>query len=488
MLNIPGLTTLGMVLGLNRPDSKPVPKRGWGSHKTFPHGIHPPELKGTTAGLPIRRFPFAPFLVLLLNQHAGRPAIPIVREGQEVARGQPIAEADGFVSAPIHAPATGIIRKLAPALDTNGKMSPAIFLEPYPGSEQQVAWGEPVDMDSLPPGEIINRVKDMGMVGLGGAAFPAHVKFTPPKGKVIDTLIINGCECEPYLTADHRVMLENPDAVLLGTELVRKALGAKKAVIAVESNKTDAAAVLQTALQTTLQTAPHEKLAGSGGNGNAPVAIEVAVLKTKYPQGAEKMLTQALLGRQIPSAGLPADVGVMVSNVTTVAEIGALLPKGQGLIERVITITGHGVERPGNYLMPVGTPLHFILEHVGLKEAAREVIFGGPMMGKGVAYLETPITKGVSGILVMTGDEMPAPSKVYPCIRCGECVNVCPMHLNPSSLGLLARNEAYEEMADDYHLFDCFECGCCSYVCPSSIPLVQSFRLSKEMMRKRRAA
>jgi electron transport complex protein RnfC len=441
-------------------------------HKTFPHGVHPPEPpwgKARTRELPIRRFPFAPFLVLLLSQHAGRPAVPVVREGEEVQRGQPVAAAGGFVSAPIHAPATGIIRKIGHALDMNGKMAPAIVLEPFPGSEQQVAWGTPVDVEALSGAQIVASIQQMGMVGLGGAAFPAHVKFTPPKGKQVDTLIVNGCECEPYLTADHRVMLEYPDEVLLGTRLVKKALGARQAILAIEDNKPDAAALYR------------ERLDGAG-------AVRVEVLATKYPQGAEKMLTKALLNREIPSGGLPADIGVMVSNVTTLAEIGTLLPRGQGLIERVITIGGHGVERPGNYLVPVGTPLQFILEQVGMTGPGREVVFGGPMMGKGVAFLETPITKGVSGILVLDAGELVPAQKVYPCIRCAQCVESCPMHLNPSSLGLLASRYAFDAMAESFHLFDCFECGCCSYVCPAHIPLVQLFRGAKEVLRERKAA
>lgn len=461
--------------------------------KSFPHGVHPPDIKAATSQKPIRRFPFAPFLVLLLSQHAGKPARPVVREGQEVARGQPVAEADGFVSAPIHAPATGVIKKIGPALDASGKMAPAIVLEPYPGSGQEMAWGEPVDWERLAPHEIVNKIQDMGMVGLGGAAFPAHVKFTPPKGQHIDTLIINGCECEPYLTADHRVMLESPEDVLLGTRMVQKALGAERAVIAIESNKPDAAEVLSQLLSSqNLSSQKNGKGSGANGNGakgnGANDSVSVEMLETKYPQGAEKMLTKALLGREIPSAGLPAAVGVMVSNVTTVAEIGALLPLGQGLTERVITIGGQGVERPGNYLMPVGTPLSFVLEQVGIQGQAREVLFGGPMMGKGIAFLETPITKGVSGILVMTKPELPSEGKIFPCIKCAECVNVCPMHLNPFMLGALARISAHGEMAETYHLFDCFECGCCAYVCPAHIPLVQQFRVAKTLLRQAKGA
>ena len=438
-------------------------------HKSFPHGVHPDDAKDATSHLPIRRFPFAPYLVLLLSQHAGRPAVPMVRDGQDVMRGQPVARADGFVSAPIHAPATARVRKVGHALDMNGTMAPAIILEPHPASDQQATWGEPLDVGQLGPKEIINAIRDMGMVGLGGAAFPAHVKFTPPEGKRIHTFIVNGCECEPYLTADDRVMVEMPQATLLGTRLVKKALGAERAIVAIEANKPDAIAAMRQAL------------AGS-------TDIALTVVETKYPQGAEKMLTKALLNVEIPSGGLPADVGVMVSNVSTLAEIGTLLPQGQGLIERVITVGGSGVQRPGNYMVPLGTPLEFVLNHVGLVGAAQEVIFGGPMMGKAVAFVETPITKGVSGILVMEQPELARRTFISPCIRCARCVNACPIHLNPSMLGLLARKSEFDTMRETYHLMDCFECGCCAYVCPSNIPLVQQFRIAKTVLRDRKAA
>jgi electron transport complex protein RnfC len=436
------------------------------SARTFSHGIHPPESKELTAASPVRRLPFPPVLVILMAQHAGKPAVPVVREGQRVRRGELLARADGFVSVPIHAPADGVIRSIGRALDTRGQMAPALYLEPDPASTQTVKTGHPVDPESLDASALRQAVQDMGMVGLGGAAFPTHVKLSPPAGKTIHTLIVNGCECEPYLTSDHRVMLEYPAETIAGCRLLLRATGATRALIGVEDNKPDAIALLR------------EHAAGDP-------AIQVQALVTKYPQGAEKMLTRALLGKDIPSGGLPADIGVVVSNVATVAEIGMLLPRGEGLIERVVTVSGEGVERPGNYLVPVGTPLRFILEHTGLRADAGEVIFGGPMMGAGVAWLETPTTKGVTGIVVMARHELPARAEtVWPCIRCSSCVQACPIHLNPSRLGLLARKGRYSEMKDTMHLFDCFECGCCSYVCPSRIPLVQQFRLAKQMLRE----
>jgi electron transport complex protein RnfC len=418
--------------------------------------------------MPIRRFPFPEHLFIHMSQHLGAPAKPTVFEGQEVLRGQLIAESQGFVSVPYHSPATGKVEKITSVLNFDGKMTPAIVIAPYPASPQDVIVERDVDPDALDEKGIIAEIQKMGMVGLGGAAFPTHVKLAPPEGKTVETLILNGCECEPYLTSDHRVMLEYPDRIIAGAKLVRRALGAREVVIAIESNKPDAIERMQKA--------------ADGLDG-----YSVVPLKTKYPQGAEKMLTRALLNKDIPSGGLPADIGVVCSNIATVAEIGHLLPHGQGLIERVVTISGRGVKNPGNYMIPIGTPLNHVLDHVGLTVDASEVIFGGPMMGKAVAYMETPITKGVSGIVVMTQDELPKVKKVHNCIKCGECLLACPIHLNPSRLGLLAKVREFDVMADEFHLFDCFECGSCSWVCPSNIPLVQYFRLAKQMVREQKA-
>jgi len=402
---------------------------------------------------------------LFLSQHAGKPARCVVREGQEVRRGELLGAADGFVSAPVHAPATAVVHAVTQTLNFDGKMADAVILKPHRGSPQTVETGRPLDPAKLAPRDIVQAIQDMGMVGLGGAAFPTHVKLTPPKDCRVDTLIINGCECEPYLTSDHRVMVERPEKVVFGTELVARSLGVSRSIIAVEDNKPDAFEALLHAAR------------GRAG-------VEVAAVRTKYPQGAEKMLTKALLDREIPSGGLPAHVGVMVSNVATCAEIGELLPAGQGLIERVVTVTGRGVLRPGNYIIPLGTPLDFILDTVGLAAEARQVLFGGPMMGKSVTFLETPTTKGLTGIVVMTEGETAPARKIHPCIRCGSCVNACPIHLNPSRLGTLSRKGQFAAMKESYHLLDCFECGSCAYVCPANIPLVQYFRLAKTMLRK----
>jgi electron transport complex protein RnfC len=309
------------------------------------------------------------------------------------------------------------------------------------------------------------------MVGLGGAAFPSHVKMKPPAGRKIDTLVVNGCECEPYLTCDHRLMVERAADLMAGIRYAMRATGAGRAIVGVEDNKPEAAETLRRVLPP---------------QGD----IFVEKVPTKYPQGSEKMLITALFGVEVPSGKLPLSLGMVVNNVGTLAALGKLLPVGQGLIERVVTITGPGVARPGNYLVPLGTPLSFVLDYAGAQTQARQVILGGPMMGQAVASLDVPVTKGVSGVLVFRGEDMAGREgrKTYPCIKCGECVESCPMGLNPSMLGMLAARREYDLMGSQYHLGDCFECGCCTYTCPSNIPLVQQFRVAKQILREKAAA
>ena len=436
--------------------------------RTFAHGIHPPEHKHT-ADRAIRRFPFAPQLILPLAQHIGKPARPIVRPGQEVVRGEPIAAADGFLSVPIHAPATGTVTAIALAEDARGGKGEAILLRPYPGDDQRVRYGATLDLATLDREALIQAIQDCGMVGLGGAAFPTHAKLAVPDNFPIDTLIVNGCECEPYLTNDDRVMVEWADDLVRGIDIALRVCGAARAVIGIEDNKPRAIESLRRHLR-----------------DHAHIAVEPVA--TKYPQGAERLLIKTLLGREIPSGGRSWEIGVVTQNIATLAELGQLLPLQRGLIERVITIGGD-VERPGNYLVPFGTPLRYLLEQAGFRDAAGEIILGGPMMGSTVPSLDIPVTKGVSGVLALAQDQRPGKArKVYPCIQCGHCLAACPMHLNPSRLGMLAARREYPQMAQRYHLDDCFECGCCSYVCPSNIPLVQQFRIAKAFNREQAAA
>lgn len=434
--------------------------------KTFRHGVHPPESKEATEALSIRQFPFAPMLIVPLVQHIGKPAIAEVEPGDEVVRGQRIARPDGFVSVAMHAPASGVVRRIGLNPSITGRMVPSVFIQPHPGSSQEVVEGAACLVEEATTEQIIQAIQEAGIVGLGGAAFPTHVKLKIPEGKYLDTLLINGVECEPYLTTDHHVMLEQREDIFQGIRYLVKVTGVHRVIIGVEANKPDAAAHLQ-----------------AGVPSDLPIRVEV--LRVKYPQGAEKMLISALLGREVPSGGLPLDVHALCVNVATAAEIGRLLPRGQGIQERVITISGPAVTHKGNYRIPIGTPLRFLLEHVGTSPDVNRVFLGGPMMGAAASSLDIPIMKGTSGVVAFTDIAAAAThAREYPCIRCGYCVDACPIFLNPSQLGLLARNGEYERMRRDEHLMDCFECGSCSFVCPSHIPLAQRFRVAKASLRK----
>lgn len=438
--------------------------------KSFSHGVHPAENKHFTEHKPITRLPFAPELVLPLSQHAGKPSIPLVHPGQDVVRGEPIARADGFMSVPLHAPATGRIKKIDLMPTVKGPPTSSVILQVYAGDSQEILYTAPRDVDIMTPAEIIQAVQDTGLVGLGGAAFPTHVKLSPPKEHTVDTILINGCECEPFLTTDHRVMVDYAGDLVAGTKIIMRAMGAPRAIIGTEDNKLDAVEAIRRVLP-------------------ADGSIQVKAVQTKYPQGAEKMLAKALVNREIPSGSYPSSVGLGVFNVATTAQVGALLPRNQGVIERVVTMTGPGIEKPGNYLVAIGTPLRFVLKQLGFRGRAQHLIMGGPMMGGTVSSLDVPLTKGCGGVLVLTEEDasgQPPPSR-YPCISCAQCVEACPMHLNPCHLGKLAYKGRYEEMAESYHLNDCFECGCCSYVCPAAIPLVQYFRIAKAMNREKAA-
>jgi electron transport complex protein RnfC len=434
--------------------------------ETFARGIHPPQHK-ETADLAIRRLPFAPRMIVHLSQQVGRPARPLVKVGEEVVRGQPIAAAEGFVSVPHHAPVSGVVEDIRLHATANGPWGPAIIIRTHQGSTQEVLWEQPRDFAALDEDALIAAVQETGVVGLGGGVFPTHAKLKVPKEYPIDTIVVNGCECEPYLTSDHRVMVERPQNLIAGIRIAQKLLNNPRAVIGVEDNKMDAVAAI----------AAHLPADGS---------ITVEAVPTKYPQGAGEMLIKTLTGREVPPDARAYTTGAYVQNVATLAEIGELLPRGRGFIERVITVVGPGITRPGNYLVPIGTPLKFLLDEVGVVDESIEVVFGGPMMGSAVASLDTPITKGVGGILVFRGKEVQARAsrKTYPCIKCGECVESCPMGLNPSTLGMLAVKREYQSMADSYRLGACFECGSCTYVCPANIPLVQHFRVAKQMLRR----
>jgi len=436
---------------------------------TFEHGIHPDYHK-ETGSLPIRRMPFAPKLIVPLSQHIGKPAVCCVSVGQEVLRGQVIATADGFVSLPVHAPATGVVEAIGLMPSASGKMVDSITIRVYQADGQQVQVSTPRDVEAMDKKALLAAIQETGISGLGGATFPAHVKLSVPPETVIDTMVVNGAECEPFLTCDHRIMVERTQDLIRGIRIAMKVCGAPRTVIGVEDNKPDAIAAIQAALP-------------------ADGSITVQALETKYPQGAEDTIIYALLGREIPAGQRPASIGVLVNNVMTLAYLGRLLPAGEGIVERVLTVAGPAVEKPGNYIVPIGTPLRWVLEQCGAKSSAKEVILGGPMMGMTISSLDVPVTKGTSGVLAFAEAEESSDAKrVYSCIRCGECLKVCPKFLNPSQLGLLAAKREYALMSDSYNLDRCFECGCCSYVCPSHIPLVQQFRVAKAFNREKATA
>jgi Na+-translocating ferredoxin:NAD+ oxidoreductase subunit C len=433
----------------------------------FLHGVHPPEHKELTARVPIRRMAYPAEVVLPVRQHAGKPAKVVVTRGDQVERGDTLAVADGFISSPVHASASGRVTAIEQWPHPDGTTALAIRIAVDPHSAQVARPRMVPDWRHLTPQQIVQAVQDAGVVGLGGAAFPTHVKLAPPKDAKPELVLINGAECEPYLTTDHRSMVEFPERVHLGIRVMLQALGVSRAVIGIEKNKPDAIDAVRAAVP-------------------ADLDVTVLPLTVKYPQGAEKMLIRSVLGREVPSGKLPISVGVVVQNVGSAAMIGEVFDTGLPLVERIVTVTGHGLVKPANLIVPVGTKLRDLLEYCGgLTGDAAEILFGGPMMGLPVSNLDTPVLKGTTGVVVLTRSEVRAQVS-YPCIHCGYCLEACPVFLDPQYLGSLAMAGRYEEMPP-HHLADCMLCGSCSYVCPSNIPLSQLFQSSKVAVRRLKA-
>jgi electron transport complex protein RnfC len=434
--------------------------------RSFEHGVHPAHHKEQTEDLPIQRVPFGSHYVMPLGQHIGVPARPVVAEGERVLRGQLIAEPGGFVSTALHSPVTGTVTRIGDFRGVDGRFAPAIGIDADAFATQRI---EPVpgdDWRSLSLEDFITAVQMAGIVGMGGAAFPSHVKLSVPDGVKIRHLLVNGAECEPYLTNDHRLMIERPEALLEGAEIVRQKLGAEETVIGIENNKPDA-------IETIRRHIPEDQ------------PVRVVPLEVKYPQGAEKMMIRSVFGKEVPAGQLPRDVGVNVNNVGTIVAIADFFLRGMPLIERVVTVAGPGVTYPANLVVPLGTPVRDVVQFCGgLKPGTREIIMGGPMMGRPVASLDVPVLKGCSGILVFT-EAQTARRTEYPCIRCGRCVEACPYFLNPSRLARLSKARMFDEMKD-YHVFDCVECGCCTFACPSNIPIVQLIRTAKDDLAHRK--
>lgn len=420
-------------------------------------GIHPPENK-LTAGLPIIDAPLPMTATVLLGQHIGAPAECIVAKGDIVKRGQKIGQGKGFITASIHAPISGTVKAIGPVIAANGYPAPAVTItasaELHDADEmaRRTPKRERADITQMNSDEIREKIKDAGIVGMGGATFPTHAKLSIPADTKAETLIINACECEPYLTCDDALMRAFPQQIITGTELMLKAAGAPRAVIAVESNKPEAIKALRAA-------------------ASCSKSITIFPLKVKYPQGGEKQLVEAVTGRRIPSGALPISVGAIVQNVATAYAVFQAIAYEEPLTERIITITGD-TEPRGNYRVAIGTPLSSL--GFGIDEGDK-MILGGPMMGRTAANIDAPVTKGTSGILVISNSRR---DKTKPCVSCGACVNACPMGLEPYLLSTYGRLRMYDE-AEAADVADCIECGSCSYICPSWRPLLDYIRQAK---------
>ncbi len=434
--------------------------------KTFPKGgVHPPENK-LSAGKPVETLPLPETVIIPLSQHIGAPAGVKVKVGDKVKTGQIIAESTGFVSANVHSSVSGTVKKTDSFLDASGYKRPAVQIA-VEGDE----WEEGIDTSDTLNTEIADTVEEIvrkitaaGIVGLGGATFPAHVKLSVPPGKKAEMIVINGVECEPYLTCDHRLMLEKGPEIITGIRILMKALNVDKAIAGVENNKPDAVANLQK-------------------HATAHKGIEICALKVKYPQGGEKQLIKAVTGREVPSGKIPVDVGVVPFNIATVFAVYEAVQKNKPLVERLVTVTGKGLARPSNFKVRIGTSVNNLIEAAGgMPETVGKIISGGPMMGKAVGVTDFPTTKGCSGILLI--DEKEAKRKpTRACIRCAKCVAVCPMGLEPFLLMPMAEQQLFDR-AEEERVTDCIECGSCSYTCPSTRPLLDYIRLGKTTVLK----
>jgi electron transport complex protein RnfC len=434
--------------------------------KTFHKGgVHPPENK-LSADKPVELFAIPASVAILLSQHMGAPAKVMVEKGSEVKTGQLIAKGEGFLSGNIHASVTGKVTRIDEIQDVSGYKRQAVFIDAvedswFDGIKTDIILDKEIRLDSA---GIINKITEAGIVGLGGATFPSHVKLAVPRGKKAEYLIVNGVECEPYLTADHALMLEKAEEIMVGVNILKTALQVNLAHIGIESNKPDAIAVMRRC-------------------ASAYEGIQVHALKVKYPQGGEKQLIKAITGREVPSGGLPVDVGVVAFNVGTVFAVYEAVQKNKPLIDRIVTVTGKNLKKPANYRVRIGTPVSLLIEAAGgLSEDTGKIIIGGPMMGKAVAVADVPVVKGTSGILLLP-DEESTRKKQQPCIRCAKCLSVCPMGLEPYLLMPLSQRNDFARLEAE-HIMDCIECGSCSYICPANRPLLDYARLGKNNVGK----
>jgi electron transport complex protein RnfC len=435
---------------------------------TFRGGIHPSYYKELSSGSAIRELPVPARLTVPLAQHLGAPAKPAVKAGDTVKAGQLIGEANGFISAPVHAPAGGRVAAIEDTLTASGRPCAAVVIETDPSAEWDLL-PRFADWPAADRKALLAQIGDAGVVGMGGAGFPTRVKLAPPADKPIDTVILNGAECEPYLTSDHRLMVEHAQQIRTGAEIIRRILGAKALRVAVEDNKPDAIAALEKAFQ------------GVAGD------VAVAVLRTSYPQGSEKQQIFSVTGREVPRGGLPMDVGCVVENVGTAFAVWDAILNGRPLVRRVISVTGDAVQRPANLLAPCGTPYADLVAACGgFKGRPAKVISGGPMMGFAVGTLAVPTGKTASGLLLLSPGRVSGYTS-QACISCGRCVDACPMRLIPSELSQCVEADDIEG-AEQIALMDCIECGSCAYVCPAHRPLVHHMRRGKAAVMAKRAA
>ncbi len=432
--------------------------------RTFKGGIHPHEKSGgkaVTGSMPVINALPPIQVAIQLGQNVGVPCQPLVKAGDRVLMGQKIGEPEGYVGAPIHASVSGKVVGVLHRVNAAGMLTQAIVID-NDGLDEWSPDAKPQNPDQMDAAALIAAIRDAGIVGLGGAGFPTAVKLAPPKDKHIDTVILNGAECEPYITGDQRMMIEHPDKVVDGLLIAQKILSAERAVIAIEANKPEAISAIERAAQ--------------------GKSIDVVRLQVKYPQGGEKQLIQVVTGRQVPSGKLPMDIGCVVVNVTTAHAVSECLRSGKPLIKRTITVTGE-IDKPQNLRVRIGESIERLIDQCGgLREGVNKVILGGPMMGQSAYTMDTPVVKGTSGILMMTDKSNPN-APMNNCIRCARCARACPIRLMPMTLHALSQRGRFDE-AKQLHAMDCIECGSCSYTCPAKLPLVQSIRVAKREIAK----
>lgn len=433
--------------------------------RTFKGGVHVPHHKEATEAIAVSTCPSPDKLFFSMRQHIGAPAKPLVAVGDRVFKGQRIGEAGSFVSSNIHSSVSGTVKRIY-SRKIMGADTQIIEIE----NDHQETWDESIkpreNIDDLSAKAIRELISESGVVGMGGAGFPFHVKVSPPEGKTIDTVILNGAECEPFLTGDHRLMVEDPDMIVQGVLLTMRSVGAKKGIIGIEDNKPDAIEAMKQA------TSMYDQ-------------IEVIALESKYPQGGEKQLIKATTDRVVPSGALPLEVGVVVCNVASAKAVADYIITGTPLIERICTVTGSGIKNPGNFLIKIGTPIDRIIEHAGgVTEDFNKLILGGPMMGNSVGQFDFPATKTTGGLLLLNKKDS-RDWEVEPCIKCGKCVSICPMFLEPLNISAASLAGDFE-LAEEFDAMDCIECGSCSFICPANRPLVHSIRVAKRQILEKR--